>query len=1153
MQASGTPLQETPVPHDAAQPDSLERILDELAQRVAPEELDDVAALLWRCYDTTPADELQETPAEMLVGPVVALWRLAKQRRSGETLIRVYNPQRVRDGWASPHTAIDVVNDDMPFLLATITGELTQQRRRMHVVLHPVLGVDRDDTGALQALHPVRQGHPESWMHLEVDRDTPAGQAALEARLRDVFGKVRIAVDDWLPMQDRVRAILERLDTQPPPLDSGEVAESRAFLRWLLDDHFTFLGYRGYRLVERDGAEFLELEPGSGLGLLREVTRGHQERASAPLPDYLARFLRQPALLLITKSSRRADVHRPVHMDSVGVRRFDDQGRVLGEDRFLGIFTTTAYNSPAQSIPLLRRKVRRVMQRAAFVPGSHDAKTLVQVLEAFPRDELFQIGEEDLYRISLGILALQNRQRVALYLRQDELERFISALVFVPRERYTSELRERMERIIAEALGGEVTAFYTQLTDAPLARVQYIVRTTPGQIPPIDVKTVEARLAAAARSWGEDLRSHLVDQLGEEEGLAKLAAYEDAFPAGYRDRFDAAEAREDIAVLDRLIAAAVAGAPSGPGAGFEARFYQRVGAEAGRMRVKLYLVGQQIALTDALPLLENLGFRVEEELPFEVDRDGPEGADPPVWIHDLSLQATVAAPLPFEQARPLLEETLRRVWRGELEDGVLNRAVLACGLPWRDVAMLRTYSRYLRQTGMTFSQRYIAATLVGHPELTRQLAGLFHILFDPASREDFRSRAAAVLAELRQGLDEVKSLDEDRILRGLLSVVKETLRTNFFQRGGDGEPKPYISIKLDSRSIRALPEPRPMFEIFVYSPRMEGVHLRGGKVARGGIRWSDRREDFRTEILGLLKAQMVKNAVIVPVGAKGGFVVKRPPAGGGREAQLAEGIECYKILIRGMLDLTDNIVDGAVVPPREVVRRDEDDTYLVVAADKGTATFSDIANAISAEYGHWLGDAFASGGSAGYDHKEMGITARGGWEAVKRHFRELGKDIQNEDFTVVGVGDMSGDVFGNGMLLSEHIKLLGAFDHRHVFVDPDPDPSRSLAERRRLFEMPRSSWADYDPAALSTGGAVFERSAKQVALSDEAAALFKLGKKKVTPNELIQAILTAEVELLWLGGIGTFVKSSKERNTDVGDRANDAVRVDATALRCKVV
>ena len=1146
---SGTPLQEKP----PVQHDSLERILDELAQRVAPDEIDEVAALLWRCYDTTPADELQETPAEMLVGPVVALWRLARQRRSGETLIRVYNPQRERDGWTSPHTAIDVINDDMPFLLATITGELTQQRRRMHVVLHPVLGVDRDDAGGLKAVHHARQGRPESWMHLEIDRDTPAGQTALEARLREVFGKVRIAVDDWLPMQDRVRAILERLDTHPPPLDSGEVAESRAFLRWLLDDHFTFLGYRGYRLVQRDGGDFLELEPGSGLGLLREVTRNQEERATAPLPDYLARFLRQRSPLLITKSSRRAEVHRPVHMDSVGVRRFDEDGNVVGEDRFLGIFTTTAYNSPAQSIPLLRRKVRRVVERAAFVPGSHDAKTLVQVLEAFPRDELFQIGEEDLYRIALGILALQNRQRVALYVRQDELERFISALVFVPRERYTSDLRERIQKIVEDALGGEVTAFYTQLTDAPLARVQYIVRTTPGQIPPIDLKSVERRIAAAARSWAEDLRDELVDRLGEEEGLAKLAAYEDAFPAGYRDRFTAAEAREDIAALDRLIVEAVAGAPAGPGAGFEVRFHRPADAAPGAMRVKLYLVGRQLALTDALPLLENLGVRVEEELPFEVDRDGPKGTDPPVWIHDFALQATLPSRLPFEEAKPLLEETLRRVWRGDLEDGVLNRAVLACGLPWRDVAMLRTYSRYLRQTGMNFSQRYIAATLVAHPELARQLVALFHALFDPARREDFRSRAAAALAELRQGLDEVKSLDEDRILRGLLSVMKETLRTNFFQPDPSGAPKPYISIKLDSRSIRILPEPRPMFEIFVYSPRMEGVHLRGGKVARGGIRWSDRREDFRTEILGLLKAQMVKNAVIVPVGAKGGFVVKRPPAAGGREAQLAEGIECYKTLIRGMLDLTDNIVDGQVVPPRDVVRRDGDDTYLVVAADKGTATFSDIANGLSGDYGHWLGDAFASGGSAGYDHKEMGITARGAWEAVKRHFRELGKDIQSEDFTVVGVGDMSGDVFGNGMLLSDHIELLGAFDHRHVMIDPDPDPARSLAERRRLFALPRSSWADYDAAALSPGGGVYERSAKQIVLSDEAAAVFKLGKKKVTPNELIQALLTAEAELLWLGGIGTFVKSSKERNGDVGDRANDAVRVDATALRCKVV
>ncbi len=1130
------------------QPDPFASLAAELARRLPADEVAGATDLLRRAYASTPSDELAELGVDAVVGPIVALWKLAQERRPGQVNIRVYNPQQQRDGWSSPHTAIDVVNDDMPFLLASTKTELQRQQRATHMVLHPVLGVERDADGKLRRLLPRSEGIGESWMHFEIDRETTGeeGHAALAARLFEVLGKVRVVVEDWRAMIEKAKEIEAELRREPPPtVPREEVEEAAEFLRWLTDNHFTFLGYRRYKLDRAADGSHLRLDAGPGLGIHREMAPS-EERRGARLPDYLDSWLRQRELLIINKASTKSEVHRPVHIDSIGIRRYDEAGNVVGEDRFSGIFTTRAYGSSAASIPLLRRKMRRTSERANFSPGSHDAKGLVRVIEGFPRDELFQISEDDLFRIATGILQLEQRQRVALFVRRDELERFISALVFVPRDRYDAELQEKLGKILAQELGGPVVAVYTTVGDAPLARVQYILVTTPGEVPKPDLRQVEAKLATAARTWREELRDGLVAARGEEEGLRLLSAWGEAFPAAYRDRFGTGDAVADVEVAESMLRS---------GEEFAARLYRTADADVERLRVKLYLAGRQVALTDALPLLENLGVRVEEELPFEVNvaGGGEQHAARAVWIHDFGLAVRGEA-VDFDTAKPLVEETLRRVWHHELENGVLNRLVLAAGLHWRQLAMLRAYSRYLRQVGMTFSQTYIAQTMVQHREVSQLLVQLFCTLFDPAGEADARSRAAAVLAEIREKLETVASLDEDRILRGFMTVIKETLRTNFFQRGADGHHKPYMSFKLDSKSIRQLPDPKPRFEIFVYSPRMEGIHLRGGMVARGGIRWSDRREDFRTEILGLLKAQMVKNAVIVPVGAKGGFVVKKPPASGGRDALQAEGIACYQTLVRGLLDVTDNIVDGEIVHPRDVVRHDGDDSYLVVAADKGTATFSDIANALSADYDHWLGDAFASGGSVGYDHKKMGITAKGAWVAVQRHFREMGKDIQSEPFTCVGVGDMSGDVFGNGMLLSRHTRLIAAFDHRHIFVDPDPDEAKSFEERKYLFEQPRSSWADYDRAALSPGGDVFERTAKQVTLSDEAAAALGLGgKRKLTPNELVQAILLANVDLLWLGGIGTFVKATSERHGEVGDRANDQTRIDAKELRCKVV
>ena len=832
------------------------------------------------------------------------------------------------------------------------------------------------------------------------------------------------------------------------------------------------------------------------------------------------------------------------------MRRFDGGGRVVGERRFVGLFTSGVYDDSVRHIPLLRRKVEAVLAAAGFVPGSHDARALVHTLETLPRDELFQIADGELYDLALGVLHLQERQRLALFVRRDPFDRFVSCLVYVPRDRYSTELRERMKEILAESFAGEVRAFDVGVGDSPLARTQFVIRAGPGGLPAYDVKAIEARLAEAAQSWDDRLRQALVERCGEERGLELFRRYQAAFPAAYRDDFDAASAVGDVLRIE-----AMADPGRAEAAALGSHLYRPAGAAPHEVNFKLYRVGAPRPLSDVLPMLENMGFRVISEVPYAVE---PAGAPDLVWVRDFVLHALDVPEVDVDSVHERFAETFLRVWNGEADDDGLNRLVVAAGLSWREVVVLRAYYRYQRQIGLAFSQAYTAQAFARNPRPTRLLLELFQARFDPRAKRGRKVRVAAVNAEFRDALTAVAVLDEDRILRRFRSLIRSTLRTNYFQRSApapqaDGGPKPYLSLKLDSRSIKRLPLPKPLYEVFVYSPRTEAIHLRGGKVARGGVRWSDRPEDFRTEVLGLMKAQMVKNAVIIPVGAKGGFIVKRPPAGGGREELQREAVECYKTMIRGLLDLTDNLRGEAVVPPADLVRHDDDDPYLVVAADKGTATFSDLANAVAAEYGFWLGDAFASGGSAGYDHKAMGITARGAWESVKRHFRELGVDVQRQEVTVVGVGDMSGDVFGNGMLLSAHLRLVGAFNHQHIFVDPDPDPAASLAERRRLFALPRSSWSDYDPALISPGGGVFPRGAKAIALSPEVRARFGIRRGSVAPDELLRALLRAEVDLLWFGGIGTFVKASDESDADAGDRLNDGVRVDARELRCRVV
>jgi glutamate dehydrogenase len=872
----------------------------------------------------------------------------------------------------------------------------------------------------------------------------------------------------------------------------------------------------------------------------RDRSGGDVSQTFASLPPEIRRLARVPTLLVITKANARATMHRPGYLDHIGIKRFDAEGKVVGERRFLGLYTSAAYNRSPRVIPLLREKVARVISQAGYPRSSHAAKAMINILETFPRDLLFQISDDELYTTAMGILHLQERQRLRVFIHRDPYGRFYSCIIYVPRDHYDSETRLSIQELLAQYLGGDDIEFDVHLSGSVLARLCFIVRVPPGSQADFDVSEIETRMREVTRSWTDDLRDALLDHCGEERGLSLFRRYGDAFRADYRQHYVPKIAVYDIEHMETLADEEHSLAMS---------LYRPLEAPDELLQFKMFHADRPISLSDALPMLENMGLRVEEERPSEIRRaDGT-----CVWMHDFSMTYSGKREFDLDEIRDKFQETFARVWRRDVENDGFNRLVLRAKLGWREIVILRAYSKYLRQAGWTFSHRYIQRALAFSPHIAAMLVELFHARFDPDQQRDAEHSSDELVAAIRSALGAVANLDEDRILRSIFGAMLATLRTNYYQTGDNGEPKSYVSFKFDPKKVLELPEPRPMFEIFVYSPRVEGVHLRGGPVARGGLRWSDRREDFRTEVLGLVKAQMVKNAVIVPVGSKGGFVPKRLPSGASRQEIQAEGIACYKIFIGGLLDLTDNLVAGSVVPPSRVVRHDGDDPYLVVAADKGTATFSDIANGISQDYGFWLGDAFASGGSQGYDHKVMGITARGAWESVKRNFRELGVDIQTTDFSVVGIGDMAGDVFGNGMLLSRHIKLVGAFNHLHIFLDPDPDPETSFKERERLFALPRSSWEDYDQKLVSKGGGVFLRSAKSILLSEQMRSLLDVENTSMPPNDLIKALLRASVDLLWNGGIGTYVKSADEHHDAAGDRANDGVRIDATELRCKVI
>ncbi|TCV97044.1 glutamate dehydrogenase (NAD) [Luteibacter rhizovicinus] len=1103
---------------------------------------------------------------------IADLLDFARERTPGNAKVRVFNP-----GVSGTRAVIEIVTDDMPFLVDTVSM-VAAAHAEIHAIIHPVMHVRRSAVGVLEALG--EGDGSESMMRFEIDRIDDTELEVLKANVELALVDVRETVADWPQMRDKMLAIADSLGQRAMPLSADEVREASEFLRWTTQDHFTFMGYREYEVAPVDGDEVLRAVDHSGLGILRG---GERSVAPRSLRSLVASELPQSGstdAIILTKTNARSPIHRAGYMDYIGVLKFDASGRPVAEERFLGLFSSNAYMARPQHVPLVREKCDAVMDRSGLKRDSYSGKSLRHILDTLPREELFQCNADELYALSSGILELQQRTRTRLFIRRDSYGRFFSCLVFVPRDRFNTTVRERIENLLRDAFHGEHVDSSVLMGESALVRLHVVVRPRIGDRPAYDAASLESSIASIARNWYDDLREGLIAAKGEQQGIILANRYGKALPAGYVDEVSPKIAAADVAALAGL---------AGPDA-ISMSFYHPP-HRPEELRFKVYRSGSDIALSEVLPQLENLGLRVLTEHMYEVKL-----GDGALFIQDFEVQPVGRLAFDVEQVGNIFEDAFEQIWRGNAENDGFNRLVLGAKLGWRQVAVLRSYCKYLLQTGVAFSQAYMEDALNRYPAIAGLLVELFNARFDPR-RENLdaaeRQRAEQLLAsEMRALMDpevlsaqptlvgnliaslalpraeqtkaieeainalleNVTSLDEDRILRSFISLVHATLRTSFFQEW-DGAARPYISFKFDSHSVPDLAKPVPFREIFVYAPRVEGIHLRFGSVARGGLRWSDRREDFRTEVLGLVKAQMVKNTVIVPVGSKGGFFVKRPPAGADRDAQLAEGIACYRMFINGLLDITDNLVEGKIVAPHSVVRHDNDDPYLVVAADKGTATFSDIANAISAEHGFWLDDAFASGGSNGYDHKGMGITAKGAWESVRRHFRALGRDCQTEDFTVTGVGDMSGDVFGNGMLLSEHICLLAAFDHRHIFLDPNPDAARSFKERERLFALPRSSWDDYDKSLISAGGGVYPRTAKSVPVSPEVRAALGI-RAEVThmaPSDLLSAILKAPVDLLWNGGIGTYVKATSETHAEVGDRANNALRVNGNELRCKVV
>lgn len=1116
--------------------------LDEAADLAERGAKPDLAGFLKTLYGQGAAEDIVTYTAAELVAFAEGALSSLSLRVPGIHSIRIHNPLWDED---SPNrkavTVVEVLNDNMPFLVDSVMQELTDAGIEVRLMVHPILSVVRGMSGRLLSIGDDPDASRESFIHIHIARLPDAIAAAqLESRLDGVLTEVRAAVDDWPRMQAMMKSVITVYRHTPPPLPPEAIAEAVEFLNWLNADNFTFLGMREYAVgADARGEAKPDLIPSAGYGLLRDPTvkvlrRG---RELVQVTPEITEFLRQAEPLIIAKANVKSRVHRHAYLDYIGIKRFDADGKLVSELRLLGLFTSSAYTRSTHSIPFLRRKVAQVMARAGFDPEGHSGRALRNILESYPRDELFQIDLDTLLEFSLAVLELGERPRIRVLARREKFDRFVSILVYVPRDRYNTDTRVAIGNYLADAFAGRVSSVYPAFPEGSLARVHYIIGRDEGPTPAVAQPELEAAVARITRTWADGFADACRAKFGPARGRQLIEIYLRGFPEAYRASYDVDTAVADVALLERFV-------------GDRQTVVDIIGGALPSPRVSMRLMsrGGMVPLSLRVPVLEAMGFTVLEEKTFEIVRP-----DHLVVLHDMALRRADGADVDLAREGDRLKALFMAVWLGEADSDSLNALTLAAGLGWREIAVLRALARYLTQIGVAYGHAYVADALVRNAGIASGLVSLFCARFDPSLQGNREAKVASLRAELETGLKAVPILDDDRILRRLVSLIEAATRTTFFQIGPDGGPHPVMGFKFDAARIDGLPAPHPEAEIWLHAPDVEGVHLRFGKVARGGIRWSDRPEDVRTEVLGLVKAQQVKNAVIVPVGAKGGFVPRRLKPGADRASREAIGIAAYERYIATLIDLTDNIVGDTIVPPVNTVRHDGDDPYLVVAADKGTASFSDIANRIALAHGFWLGDAFASGGSAGYDHKKMGITARGAFEAVKRHFRELDIDAEHDAFTAVGVGDMSGDVFGNFMLLPQAVALVAAFDHRHIFIDPKPDAAVALAERQRLFALPRSSWADYDAAKISQGGGVFARTAKSVDLSPEARAVLGIDRPSLSPDELVAAILKAPVDLLFFGGIGTFVRGDGETDAEAGDRLNDAVRIPASAIRARVV
>ncbi|AJQ95430.1 NAD-glutamate dehydrogenase [Gynuella sunshinyii] len=1119
---------------------SRQEIIETVQQRVAsefPESLQQsIHSLIHRCFSYVAPEDLVKIELEDLRGLILSLWQHLEHWTAKRPKINILNPNLEENDWQSSHSIIMILAKEIPFVLDSVRLGLNRAGLNIHIVFHSTLGVERDAQGHLTSINQ-NSDNKELLVCFEIDHVSDAEKITdLNTEIETILSDVELATADFDAMQAKVAAKIEELGKTPPVgIPSDEVDETRVFLKWLSNNHFSFLAYDEYELKD---AKVIQV-PDSALGLFKKNKKLKVEDLSE-LTEDMQGFAYEAKLLTFMKSGHKSKVHRETYSDYILIKQFDEKGNVIGGARILGLYTSSVYNNSAQNIPVVRKKILQVLEKSEFFPGTHNYKELAQILYSLPKDELIQSSIEELLTVSQQVLAIQERKRIRLFVRKDVYGKFISSLLYIPKDIYNTVLREQIRLMLMEHFDVESWDFTTFFSESVLARTRYVFKLKKPMTEEIDVMALEQKAIAISRHWKDDFKSALIDSVGEERGIELYRRYHNSFPSGYQDNYSPRVAVIDLQRMESLY--------SDDSTSLALSFYRSHEPSGSQLNLKIFHQQHSLLLSDLIPVLENLGLKVVDEFPYQIKIENNQSC----WIYDFTLLYPDDENLEPANYREQFNQAFHAIWYGKAENDEFNRLILKGNLNWRQAAMLRAYAKYMKQIGSTFSPQFIAETLLSHTAIVEQLNKLFELRFDPKHSKRNESREEKIVSRIETLLDAVENLSEDRILRKYVELISATVRTNFYQTR-DGREKDYVSFKFLPRMITDLPLPYPKYEIFVYSPKVEGVHLRGGKVARGGLRWSDRNEDFRTEVLGLVKAQQVKNSVIVPVGAKGGFVAKQLPANGSREEIQAEGIACYRWFIRGLLDITDNLINGEVVPPKQVIRYDEDDPYLVVAADKGTATFSDIANELALEYGHWLGDAFASGGSHGYDHKKMGITAKGAWVSVQRHFRELGIDVQQDEFTVIGIGDMAGDVFGNGLLRSDKARLIAAFNHMHIFVDPDPDASSAFAERKRLFELPRSSWSDYDTKLISSGGGVFLRSAKSITITKEMKARFEIKEDRLTPNELISAILKAPVDLLWNGGIGTYVKSFSESHTDVGDKSNDNVRVNGRDLRARVV